>query len=104
MLTKDSKNLLSIYKNEVLKENLGLGPLSIDQASSVVGVTMPDNESNQQQATEMAETEIQAIIKNANDILQELETSNKIEPWITSKITLARDYIQTVLNYISNER
>lgn len=98
---KDSKNLLSIYEQKILRENLGLGPLGVDQSSSVVGVSFPDN-TNKDEATEMAQTEIQSVIKNAHDILRELETSDKVEPWITSKITLARDYIQTVLNYISS--
>ena len=83
-----------------MKENLGIGPVAADQFSSVVGVSMPDN-SNNQEAHEMAQAEIKSVIKNAHDILQELETSDKVEPWITSKITLSRDYIQTVLNYVS---
>lgn len=99
MRSSDKNNIASLY-NKILNENLGLGPFVNDQVSTIVGVDMPDE--NKSDATEMAQTEIQSIIKNAHDILTELETSSKVEPWITSKITIARDYIQTVLNYISN--
>lgn len=99
MRSSDKNNIASLY-NKIIKENLGLGPFVNDQVSTIVGVDMPDETKND--ATKMAQTEIQSIIKNAHDILTELETSDKVEPWITSKITLARDYVQTVLNYISN--
>lgn len=106
MHKKDITSLANAYE-QILKENLGLGPSVAADTVSVVGVDSPDTNSNrsyESDAAVMAETDMKSIAKNAHDILNELEQSGEIEPWVASKITIARDYIETVLNWISNNK
>ena len=101
MKSSDIDKLSKAYQT-ILKEDLGLGPIANDQSSFSVGVNMPDSSKTyENEAADMASVEMQSIIKNAIKILSELKSGN-IEPWVSSKISIATDYIETVERWLSN--
>lgn len=48
----------------------------------------------------MAKYELKAIIEHAQELEAHLEEDSKLEPWIETKITKAKDYIETVADYL----
>lgn len=53
---------------------------------------------------DMASGELRNIISNAQEILKMLKPESKLEAWVQSKITKAEDYIDTVHDYIKNNK
>lgn len=53
---------------------------------------------------DMATGELRNIISNAQEILKMLKPESKLEAWVQSKITKAEDYINTVHDYIKNNK
>lgn len=107
MRKSDIHKLSEAYtKVVILKEDLGLGPVAANGTSVTMGIEMPNDASEyENEASEMAESDLESILENVTKILNDLKTS-KIEPWVASKITLAADYINTVqerLKYKSGE-
>jgi hypothetical protein len=52
---------------------------------------------------DMAKSEVFKIIKNSNDLLNLLSGTEKMEPWMLSKIVLACDYICSVKSVLEYE-
>jgi hypothetical protein len=52
----------------------------------------------------MARGELQAIISNAQDLLNQIEEKTELEAWVQSKITKAADYISSVRNYMQGQQ
>jgi hypothetical protein len=100
----DIENISNAYK--IITEDLGLGPMANDQSSVSFGVNMPDSNATKDygsEAVEMASSEVKSVIKNALNVLAELQKSSDVEPWVAAKVTLATDYIQTVADWLSNQ-
>ena len=53
---------------------------------------------------DMARGELQAIIANAQDLLNQIEEKTELEAWVQSKITKAADYISSVRNYMQGQQ
>ena len=53
---------------------------------------------------DMARGELQAIISNAQDLLNQIEEKTELEAWVQSKITKAADYISSVRNYMQGQQ
>ena len=51
---------------------------------------------------EMAMTQLRIIIKNAQELMNDLTPEQNLPEWVQSKITLAEDYITTAYNYVCN--
>ena len=52
---------------------------------------------------DMARSQLQSIINNAQKVHDMLEDDDNLPEWVQSKITLAEDYISTVANYMMSE-
>jgi hypothetical protein len=51
---------------------------------------------------EMAMSELNSVIEYANQILQMLKTETQMEAWVQSKITKAKDYLDSVADYLKH--
>lgn len=51
---------------------------------------------------EMAMTQLRIIIKNAQELMNDLTPEQNLPEWVQNKITLAEDYITTAYNYVCN--
>ena len=51
---------------------------------------------------EMVISQCKAIVQKANEILGMMKPETQMEAWVQSKITLAEDYIGSVLDYLKN--
>jgi len=51
----------------------------------------------------MAKSEVFKIIKSANDLLNLLQNTTKMEPWMLSKLVLASDYLCSVKGVVEYE-
>jgi len=52
---------------------------------------------------DMAKSEVFKIIKSANDLLNLLQDTTKMEPWMLSKLVLASDYLCSVKGVVEYE-
>jgi len=50
----------------------------------------------------MAMTQLRIIVKNAQELMNDLTPEQNLPEWVQSKITLAEDYITTAYNYVCN--
>jgi len=112
----DLINIYETYKNEVVEElNIGVpqgGPAlhpTLDAQPTndhMVGIKIKDedsehlpcNEPQEDNNTGMAKSETFSILKNANDLMNLLQTVQKVEPWQLSKLVKANDYITSLKN------
>jgi len=51
---------------------------------------------------EMAMSELNSVIEYANQILQMLKPETQMEAWVQSKITKAKDYLDSVADYLKH--
>lgn len=51
---------------------------------------------------DMAISQLRSIIRNATQLLDQLEPTTNLPEWLQSKITLAQDYISTANNYMQS--
>jgi len=58
------------------------------------------NDNHSEKNVDMAKSEVFKIIKSANELLNLLETSTKMEPWMLSKLVLACDYLCSVKSVV----
>ena len=56
---------------------------------------------NSKQARDMACSQIENILRNATNLMSDLRTGVEVEPWVSEKITLANDYIKTVVEWLA---
>lgn len=54
------------------------------------------------EAKSMALSQVENILRNATDIMGEINAGGEIHPWISSKLTIADDYITSVHRYLSH--
>lgn len=59
-------------------------------------VIKPHHTSSCDDAVTMARSQVETIINNAQHVMELLQSTTDIEPWVASKLTLAEDYINTV--------
>jgi len=52
---------------------------------------------------DMAMSQLRSIIRNSQAMLDNLEPETDLPEWVQSKITLAKDYIETSANYLMSE-
>jgi len=57
----------------------------------------PDDESS------MAKTQLQSIIRDAQNLEYMIQDNEQLDAWVQSKITKAQDYIASVYNYMKGE-
>jgi hypothetical protein len=50
----------------------------------------------------MAMSELNSVIEYANQILQMLKPETQMEAWVQSKITKAKDYLDSVADYLKH--
>jgi hypothetical protein len=58
-------------------------------------------EKNNKQARDMACAQVENILRNATNLMSDLRTGVDVEPWVSEKITLANDYINTVVEWLA---
>ena len=51
---------------------------------------------------EMAKNDMEVIIKHCNHVSKMLEDQTNLPEWVQSKITIAKDYMQTVCDYLGS--
>lgn len=125
----DVKNIVSNYKT--LKEDVGLGygvPSQLNVTSigsqgpkiprspiAALKGEVPGGQGEQSNEEfgdmvsgdpeeEMAISNLSSIAAKALELKSKLESGTQIEPWVFSKIILATDYMQTVLDYIEHKK
>jgi hypothetical protein len=54
---------------------------------------------NNKQARDMALAQIENILRNATNLMSDIRTGIDVEPWVAEKITLANDYLNTVVEW-----
>lgn len=52
---------------------------------------------------DMAMSQLRSIIRNSQQMLDALDEKTDLPEWVQSKITLAKDYIETSANYLMSE-
>jgi len=52
------------------------------------------------ESAEMAKTQLKALANKALHLMMQIPDSMMLEPWVQSKITIAKDYINTVHDYM----
>lgn len=105
MKYSDLKNLGNAYLT-IIKEDVGLGPsIGSDQGAIVMGVGMPDNGAHNhiQHNVDQAGEETSSAIKEAKEILQELQSVKDLEPWVLSKLATVADRLHSIHEYLSNK-
>lgn len=75
-------------------------PTVIDVAPSEDEECYDTHNEHSEKNIDMAKSEVFKIIKTANDLLNLLETSTKMEPWMLSKLVLACDYLCSVKSVV----
>ena len=60
-------------------------------------------DNNESDASEMAQSDVKSILHDAAKILNDLQASSKMEPWVASKITLAADYLNSAQKWLEHE-
>ena len=94
MSPSDIANLSNAYKTKVVSV--------VPVQRTIMQQEPEETEANETEAFEMAESDIEALIRDATSILGELKTCGNVEPWVASKITLASDYIDTVHKWMAH--
>jgi hypothetical protein len=61
------------------------------------------NEVSGEENIDMAKSEVFSIIKTSNDLMNLLANSQKMEPWMLSKLVKANDYISSVKSVLEYE-
>jgi hypothetical protein len=52
----------------------------------------------------MARTQLQTVVRNAQDLINMLSMDDNMPEWVQSKITLAQDYISSVRDYLQSRQ
>lgn len=60
-------------------------------------------EFNPADESSMAINQLKNIMKNAQSMLNIIQTNQQFDAWVQSKLAVADDHIQTIRNYIENE-
>lgn len=58
-----------------------------------------DYSAHSKQARDMALAQVENILRNATNLMSDIRTGVDIEPWVAEKLTLANDYINTVVEW-----
>jgi hypothetical protein len=114
MNSSDEKNLAQAYL-KIVKEDLGLGPNAISnngmnstQGAITIatgGNQLPDGSNPvDNETTEMAEAQVKSAIEDANQILNDLNNSGKVEAWVLTKLATVADRLQSVRKYLDHNR
>ena len=53
---------------------------------------------------EMTKKDLEVIIMHAQHLIETLDDNDNLPEWVQSKITIAKDYMQTVCDYIYAEK
>ena len=71
------------------------------QIITIKGDTDEDSKyaKNNKQARDMALAQIENILRNATNLMSDIRTGIDVEPWVAEKITLANDYLNTVVEW-----
>jgi len=116
------KDLIGIYEayNSGINEMLGISEPTASVSTMSVQPQTPSNNTQEvisfnnasedeecydytnhsEKNIDMAKAEVFKIIKTANDLLNLLENSTKMEPWMLSKLVLACDYVCSVKSVV----
>jgi len=94
---EEAKEIRNNYqnKNRVMKESI-----EMPRFRSFI------NEDYHKEASDeaaMAKVQLKSIMKDATEILQGLESSEQLDAWVQSKLSVAEDYLSTIRKYMEFE-
>lgn len=118
MKKTDVLKLQNAY-NQLIKEDLGLGPQAISPLGgssggqgvvlSLGGLENPNagarviGHPKEDGGKEMAEGEMKSIIEDAQRILQDLQSNGDIEDWVLAKIVTVSDRLNSVRKFLDQD-
>jgi len=105
MKYSDLKNLGNAYLT-VLNEDLGLGgSADAGQGAIVMGIGMPDNGPHNNTTPNVAQAgeEVESAIREAKQILQDLQNVKELEPWVLSKLATVADRLHSIHDFLANK-
>jgi hypothetical protein len=91
---KDLVNIYNVYTGNQQLQNNKLEETKIEESC---------NEVSGEDNIDMAKSEVFSIIKTSNDLMNLLANSQKMEPWMLSKLVKANDYISSVKSVLEYE-
>ena len=72
-----------------------------NQTAGLPGSVAPGaDESCEEEAVEMAKGQLLATAHKAVELFEKIHHGGNLEPWAAAKITLAKDYLETVADYM----
>jgi hypothetical protein len=91
-------NVVTAVGNAASRENFN------KLASAVHGGEVPGGDriadESEESALPMAKGNINNLVHRAQMLQELIQHESEIEPWIAAKITLATDYVETIVNYL----
>lgn len=75
----------------------------VEQTDEAIKPKSKEDEGEYGYEGDMAMSQLRSIIRNSQAMLDNLEPETDLPEWVQSKITLAKDYIETSANYLMSE-
>lgn len=88
--------LLKHAKEQLKKEE-------VEQTDEAIKPKSKEDEGEYGYEGDMAMSQLRSIIRNSQAMLDNLDEKTDLPEWVQSKITLAKDYIETSANYLMSE-
>jgi len=98
----DSKNPKFAGKSKKERQRMALGAYYAKQRNESVeeDLAVPLLGGMDDESAEMAKAQLKALAAKANALADQLSDDLMIEPWVQSKIAIAKDYVTTVHDYM----